>query len=132
MPANHRLSAHKGADIDIRDVNGSTPLLAAVAERRLNVAKLLVEKGANLNAKARIGNIDATPLHGAIMGGYPPAVRFLIEAGADLNITTHDEMGRAVTTLQLAIDCGNNEIVKLIKKAGETPPPPREQTKLPI
>ena len=59
-----------------------TPLTYAVKNGHLEVAKLLLAKGANINARdaAMSGN---TPLGEAVRDGTPEVVRFLLEAGAD-------------------------------------------------
>jgi len=74
---------------------------------------LLVEKGANVNAKDKYGQ---TALMKAIIanGGPPHAdvVRILIEKGADLN--TKDVLG--ITALGYAR--GKGEIVRMLERAG--------------
>src|SRR5690348_4251365 len=45
-----------GAKVDARSKNGWTPLMGAVALRHLEVVKLLVARGAKINARDRRGN----------------------------------------------------------------------------
>ena len=54
-----RLLLENGADVNIKDDNGSTPLHGAVTFGRTEVAKLLVENGADLRAR---NNDGATPI----------------------------------------------------------------------
>ena len=58
-----RLLIENGADVDIRDDNGSTPLHSAAVFGRADVAKLLVEKGANPQARNDDGGTPADALH---------------------------------------------------------------------
>lgn len=50
-----------GANIEIRDGNGNTPLLTAVESLSYNIAKLLIERGADTSAKNNAG-MDALAL----------------------------------------------------------------------
>ncbi|MCL2745246.1 MAG: ankyrin repeat domain-containing protein [Planctomycetaceae bacterium] len=45
----------KGADVNAKDKDGKTPLLAAIARNNSEVAKFLVSKGANANPASRFG-----------------------------------------------------------------------------
>lgn len=74
----------RGADINIRDVSGKTPLHYA-AERSCNpdVIKALINLGTNVNA---VDEFTSTPLHCAVEKVNVNAVRILLELGADANI----------------------------------------------
>ncbi|WP_371219232.1 ankyrin repeat domain-containing protein [Orientia tsutsugamushi] len=50
----------KGADVNIKNQYGSTPLHAAVYHKHINIATLLLKKGADVNIKNQYGY---TPLH---------------------------------------------------------------------
>jgi ankyrin repeat protein len=52
------------------------------------VARLLLEKGANVNARS---NIKATPLYWAAQANQKKMVEFLVSRGADVTLT--DEKG---------------------------------------
>ena len=55
----------------------SPPLHIACEEERLDIAKLLVEKGgANLNS---VDQFDKTPLQAACLMGHKEAVQYLVE-----------------------------------------------------
>ena len=46
---------HSGTQVDLRDVNGETPLFKAVAERRTDMVKLLLKYGAARNVRSSHG-----------------------------------------------------------------------------
>ncbi|MCY3740848.1 MAG: CotH kinase family protein [Candidatus Poribacteria bacterium] len=58
-----RLLIENGADVNIKDDNGSTPLHSAAVFGRAEVAKLLVESGANLQVRNDDGATPADTLH---------------------------------------------------------------------
>ena len=58
-----RLLIENGADVNIRDDNGSTPLHSAAVFGRAAVAKLLLENGANLRARNDDGASPVEALH---------------------------------------------------------------------
>jgi ankyrin repeat protein len=84
----------------------------------LEVARLLVEKGADVNAKAEGGY---TPLHVASGLRNTSMVSFLLSKGADPNAV--DKHG---TPLTAAVLQGHLEIVRLLLKAGANPDIPGE------
>jgi hypothetical protein len=45
-----------GADINAKDVIGSTPLMLATSSSNLEIVKLLLEVGVDINAKSKAGN----------------------------------------------------------------------------
>ncbi len=66
-----------------------TPLHEAAAMGHLEVARLLLERGADVNAKNKHG---FTPLHFAAGIGHTDVAKLLLEHGADVN--AKDEHGR--------------------------------------
>ena len=54
-----KLLLDKGANINIRDVDGNTPIISACGYGSIDIAKLLLEHGANINDK---NNEGYTPL----------------------------------------------------------------------
>ena len=72
----------RGADVSTRGPGGATALQRSVKSGDLRTVKLLVEKGAKLNDSANKGLFFA-----AILTGNEQIPRFLIENGADLNLS---------------------------------------------
>ena len=77
----------KGLDLNAPDPTGRTPLYAALAEGRVELAELLIEHGAylgkaDLNRKNKEGK---TPLHFAVEKGSMKVIKYLLEHGADIN-----------------------------------------------
>ena len=131
------LSAIKDAIGDGADLNalgsqfGITPLGWAALNGQTEAAKLLIEKGADVNGQNRD---RATPLHSAAFLGRVETVKFLLEKGAD--ITLRDNMGSTAISaakvdwgvtqvilgmLQIEVDeaevkAGRAEVVKLISQ----------------
>lgn len=79
------------ADFEIRAkyllddyVANLTPLQAAVEANQFNIARLLIERSANVNAKTT-GELEITALHDAAADGYLDLIRLLVGYKADLN-----------------------------------------------
>jgi hypothetical protein len=73
------LLVSRGADVNSRTRNGTTPLHTAVLYARLEVAEFLIGKGADVNAQSASG---ATPLALAIAARNEPIAARLRELGA--------------------------------------------------
>jgi ankyrin repeat protein len=71
-------------DRDSKPGRGETPLHLAAALENPEFARLLVDRGAEVNAKDDDGH---TPLHVAVRAGREPTVRLLFEHGADPNVS---------------------------------------------
>jgi hypothetical protein len=69
-----------GADVNIKDVAGNTPLIVACQNGHSSLCQYLVEQGANLNAANRKGN---TALHYCFAFGFEDIANYLISQGAD-------------------------------------------------
>src|SRR4051794_609860 len=92
------------------DQRGNTPMHYAADNRELEIVKLLVENGAELNA------LDATkwtPLHYAIFGQLE-MVNYLLKSGADINALTYNKW----TPLHYASWCGYLKVVKQLVAGG--------------
>jgi len=88
-----------------------TPLTWTNILGMVDVAELLISKGADFKAKLAMGN---TLLHLAAIGGHSQYARMLIEHGADIN-AINDE---GQTPLRIAEEKRNRYLVKLLKKHG--------------
>ena len=96
---------------DLRDKDGRTALMDAVAAGQLRSIRALLAAGANVNARASDGR---TPLIEAAVHGRPKSVRLLIAAHADLN---YEQRGWG-TALEAAERNGHNNIAALLREAG--------------
>lgn len=110
----------EGSDVNF-ECGKTTPLISALDRHRIytflspdydkkviNLIKLLVEHGANVNLVTE----DSTPLKVACMEGKPDCVKELIKAGADVNLEAGNE-----TPLMVACRCGNIDAIKELIKA---------------
>lgn len=93
-------------------IQDTTPLHLAAGSGKVEVAEVLIENGAALNATASIRNY--TPLHLAALNGKKEVAELLIDKGADVNAKS--ESGD--TPLDLAIGKGKKECVELLSKRG--------------
>ena len=79
-----------GADIEATGYSGRGPLQAACAIGNEKVARLLIEKGANVNTNR--GMVGMTPLHNAAVSGSIEIIELLLARGAKVN--AKDEKGQ--------------------------------------
>lgn len=100
-----------GANLEARDAEGRTPLLAAVRERQTATALALIDAGANVNAKDAI-NDSAYLLAGA--SGQLEILRSTLQHGADLRSTNR----YGGTALIPAAERGHVEVVRTLIDAG--------------
>ena len=101
-----------GANVNTKDEDGATPLMWAAAKGYSDVAKLLIEHGANVNVQEK--ELGFTPLIISVVRGHANVVKLLIEHGADVN--AKDKYGH--TPLAIAIASGRRDIVRILENAG--------------
>lgn len=95
-------------NVNERDKSGYTALHYAARNNHANICKILIDKGADVNATTRAG--QATSLHRASLAGHYDIVNMLLNANA--NILAQDADGR--TALHRAVENGSYEIVKIL------------------
>ncbi|MYK91841.1 MAG: hypothetical protein F4026_06840 [Synechococcus sp. SB0669_bin_8] len=96
-------------------LTGGTPLSLAAGTDNLAMVRLLIEHGADVQAR---GRLDA-PLHVAARSGNADIAQALIEAGADLHARNVNYEGDADNSpLHLAIHAGHGDLARLLIEAG--------------
>ena len=104
-----------GQSADLKDSYSRTPLSYAAANGHKAVVKLLLEKGAEPEAKD--SKYGRTPLWWAVENGHEAVVKLLLEKGAELE--AKDDNGR--TPLWWAAGNGHEAVVKLLLEKGAEP-----------
>jgi len=113
-----------GTDIDAAFMapgiiaSGATPLHMAVLSDQREVARFLIDKGANINASAK-DEYGGTPLHWAAVLGRVEMARQLIDAGANVNV--RDKNGTpldATTHEQFSESKSRHAIAELLRASG--------------
>jgi ankyrin repeat protein len=90
-------------------------LLLAAKTSDVRTARLLVERGVDVNAKTDIGD---TPLMEAAWSGNVETARYLISAGADVKASMTESFFKGFTALTLAAVADNPEIAGMLIAAG--------------
>lgn len=73
-----------GADIEARDMIGRTPLMTTGMSQNMEIAKDLIERGADVNAAAKRGPVAYTTLSVTAMYGFKDLVDLLIDKDASI------------------------------------------------
>ena len=141
----HKVLVEKGADVNTRSLNGTTPLHIASWWGYKAIVELLIAKGADANDDKQ--GRGWRPLHDAADEGHVAVAKILISKGADINakptwggtplhyacgsnrrnmveflivngadINAKDNNGK--TALSWAVEKGHTEIVELLRKHG--------------
>ena len=97
--------------LDVKSETGGKAVLDAVSKNNTAILKILLDAGADANAKDTYG---ITALMFASEKGHDTCVKLLLDAGADAN--AKDNNGR--TALKSASEKGYDACVKLLKAAG--------------
>ena len=110
---NALLAAGAPVNAASRETMKLTPLASALAVERNDIARTLIDHGADVNAK---GDNDVTPLHTAAARGNLESAKLLLEHGADINAMTKD--GKA--PVAYAEERNHPEMVEFLK-SGDRP-----------
>ena len=104
-----RLLHFAGANINARG-NCCMPLFLAAGEGKIAVVRYLLDEGADVNAREKLGQ---TALTEATYYGHSKVVKELLFRGAEINVIGHDG-----TPLDVAIERKHAVIVDLLKHQG--------------
>jgi len=98
-----------GADVNLtsRESMKMPPLGSAMAVQRNDIARTLIEHGADVNGKAAN---DLTALHTAAARGNIESARLLLDHGAEINVTSTD----GKTPLSYAEERNHPEMVEFL------------------
>jgi ankyrin repeat protein len=118
-----RLLLDRGAHLEMRDRSGHTVLQQACRAGALDVASLLLEKGADPeSSNSPPDDISPaspqstwTPLHLAACHGHLNIVKALLQAGANLQACAADS---GSTALHFAVEHGNEDAVRYLMNWG--------------
>ena len=98
----------------IQEMDGKTPLVFAIAAGNIEIIKILINAGANVNAS--YGGL--TPLMMSLSHNNPEIIKILVDAGADVNAKAKTEDIAGLTVLDIAKERLNNpEIIKILTDA---------------
>jgi ankyrin repeat protein len=117
----------EGDELEDRSNDGYTPLHFAAWFGRLEVARLLLGRGADPNSVAQ-NDSRATPLHSAVTSRHRDLAALLLALGASANAVQKD----GHTPLHLAARNGDEGVVDLLLLRGADPTRPADDGKTPI
>ncbi len=114
QPACAKLLVAKGADVTAvaRNPMAVTPLHSAAAAHATEIARLLLEKGAPVDARQQGG---WTALHAAAMHGDEPLADLLLSCGADPAL----KAGNGSDAAALALEKGYGALARKLRPVGE-------------
>jgi ankyrin repeat protein len=98
----------QGIDVNGKDSRGLTLLHVASLSGHEELVRFLINRGADVSAKAD-GGQKATPLHMAAAMGHKGVVEILLARGADINVQRHGQ-----APLSLAVVTGNKDMVEFL------------------
>jgi ankyrin repeat protein len=99
--------------VDASNARGETALMFAALHGEIDVMKLLMRKGAQVN------RTEWTPLHYAASGGKPEVVRFLLESHAYIDAQSPNH----TTPLMMACRHKHVSVARLLIEEGADPTP---------
>lgn len=105
-----------GEDVNEYSKNGLFPLWRAAADNNLQIAELLILKGANVKQKSKVSPIFSSAVVLPCQNGNLEMVKLLIENGLHVDFKEH----RDFTPLRIAARNGHLEIVQYLVDKGAT------------
>ena len=108
------LQANPALANEVDPSSGQTPLHYAVQQKRLEIARELLNHGADPNLRDKSGN---TPLTAAVAWGGLQEAELLLAHGADINVRDN----RGGTLLHAAVRAGNRTTVEFLLSKGASP-----------
>lgn len=105
------LLVNAGADVNIRDFDGETPLMNAVYKRYTSIARKLIDLGANVNIANH--SSQETAVHFAVSFDHSEILPMLLDKGADY--TARNIHGKSI--LHMAARTGGAKTVTALSKA---------------
>ena len=126
-----KLLLDNGADVNLQATTGqaATPLMGAATNGNLEIARTLLDRGANpkavsgdsaatvKNGPIQFGRVTA--LHFAVLSGNPGVVRLLLAAGAVVDAA--DVRGMTPLMLAIATDRPEPSVIGMLLDAGANP-----------
>jgi uncharacterized protein len=109
-----------GADPNMTDRDGSTPLYRASVQNMADNVRVLVAAGADPNVESGTGE-EGLPLCGAASWGHNATVRELLAGGADPH--RREDHGRGRTAVEWASIGGHSSTLELLRAAAVTSSP---------
>jgi len=118
--------------VDPQLIENDEIILAAVDFGHRELVQWLIERGANPNARSRIGS-EGTALHSAAFEGNLEMVKLLVAAGADIRALDREYQGTPEGFARAAIEITNNpqcavvaDYLRELLTSGPVPPARRE------
>lgn len=103
-----------GYDPNVQDENGRTALMVAVIKKNIEIAKLLIQHGADLNKQDDIAELSA--LHFAVQSNSYELTKLLLENQAEVEI--EDVNGNTPLSDAVFYSRGEGKIIKLLLAHG--------------
>jgi ankyrin repeat protein len=107
--------------VNAYSMDGFTPLGLAAHFGSEETVRLLLDKGASVNARSTDGNLNNMAIHAAIAGNYEQIVRILILHGADVNAECKGKWRLGYTPLHVAAYFGRSSIIEILLQNAAAP-----------